>query len=157
MSVGSVWSEHSGRVLRERLGLIGGQAVLRSKEDDDRAGLLVDPDLLAPNADREVGASVAVRVAGGQRRAERIPGLGDPRSSGGVLREPGASLDGQAARRAVEHVDDPGVRTSGAEVLPQDVDRQVGVPVPVEVAGCSSPSEEVVGLGLVGRGTRRAR
>src|SRR5262245_59802859 len=105
---------NAGAVLLPALAAGRGQAVGRAVEHLDRAGILdgpqvTDRQVLARDADREVGLAVAVEVAPGERGAELVVLLDGVLDEGTVLVPELAAGRAQAAGRAVEHLDRAGV------------------------------------------------
>src|SRR5581483_8538318 len=111
----------------------------------------------ARNTDRDVGEPVVVEVAGSPRPAHEVAGVAS--GSDGVAAKPRADLDdlvvgGRTARahanarrgRAppVEEVDGTGLR-----VIPRCADRDVWVPVAVEVTGGAGRAEHVAGVSFL--------
>src|SRR5215213_2220547 len=115
-----------------------GQPARGPVEDADRAGGLAAVDRLAGGAGDDVVAGGVVEVAGGHGRPEQVAGLG--------IALGGHGAEGQAARRAGEQVDRPGVG-GGADVLPRGPDHQVGDAVAAQDAAGQGGAEGVARLG----------
>src|SRR5829696_2195275 len=122
-----------------------GQPARGPVEDADGAGGLAAVDGLAGGAGGDVVAAGVVEVTGGHGQPEQVEGLG--------VALGGHGAQGQAARRAGEQVDRPGV-ADGADVLARGADDQVEDAVVVEVARGQRRPELVAGLG-VGLGEQR--
>src|SRR5215217_2555976 len=115
-----------------------GQPARGPVEDADGASGLAAVDRLARGAGGDVVAGGVVEVAGGHGQPEQVEGLGV------ALGRHGA--EGQAARRAGEQVDRPGVE-GGADVLARGTDHQVGDAVAAQDAAGQRRAEGVAGLG----------
>ena len=139
---------------------VGRQPVARPAEEIDHPGVAHVTEALVRHADGEfVVPAEAQQISGGQGGAEAIAGVVDSAEVG--LLEPPA-VDDRAERRAEELEDGAGV-----VVLARTADREVVVPVVVEVADGQSGAELVAGLvgsagvaletGDDGSGAERAR
>ena len=115
-------------------------------EDRRRRRRAVVPMLSPGHPDREVGPAVAVEVAGGERRAERVAALGRFEDAGAVLGPQLVAGRGQPAAGAVDHVD-----RAGAGGRPDAVagrpDGEVVPTVAVQVGGRERRPEPIAGRG----------
>ena len=128
-----VLSWHPGLALVPDLVTGRRQAFWTAIEDLDGPHRWPAPDAFAWDPDREVGEPVGVEVAGGQHGAEAVALLQGSLDALAalvpelvVVRDPGG--------RAVQDLDRAGSPLA-PQALPRDADRQVGIPVPVEVEG----------------------
>src|SRR5262249_28750197 len=138
--LGDARARHARRALVEQLGAGGGETRRAAIDDADGARVRRAADFLPRNADGEIAEAVAVEVAGGERAAEAVAGLG--RAAELALVPELVVVVGQARRAAVQDVDRAGVEDR-PDVLARHTDREIGEAVVVEVAGDGGGAEAI--------------
>ena len=131
-------------VLGEHPAADSGESAGRASQDGHGPGVVHGADVLGGDADREVGKTVAVEVAGREHLTEGVAVLGRPAGADGVLGEQVAAGTGQAVCRTVEN--GHGAAGCLGAALERYADGEIGEPVVVEVASGEGVAEEVARL-----------
>jgi hypothetical protein len=108
----------------------------------------VPPILVSGRRHRQVGASVAIIVAGGNRLAQPVERFGLTEHAAPVLVPELVIVYADAAGRPVEYVQGPDLRLS-RHAVPRRADGKIVAAVSVEVADDELAAKAVVSLGVI--------